>query len=615
MLRLCLVAVAAILTASGCAGAGAPFNGTGGGPGSAGNGLGTAGSGSGTAGSGSGTAGDSGAAGSGSGTAGDSGTAGSGQTGTGGTGPTVTPPKQALTPPQACTSSAPGPRKVWRLTGPQFTASIRAIFNDTTAAAPVATVFNDPSNLGFAIDANALLVQELNASQLQDNAEAIAAWAATANKLSLFATCTTKDTTCGTTFIRGFGRRAFRATLAASDPRIAAYLAVFMAGSSFSDGAQAVISAMLQSPHFLYRSELGTASGSAYTLTPFEVATELAYLLTGNTPDDTLLTAADAVAGGSMTLAAMIDAQATRLLATSSASNATAVMGFMTGWLGLDRLYTTAHDDTVLAMPKTVRDAMNTESQSLLVEAFNAGGSLSSALTADHTFLNSELATFYGLPTTGLTTAFKSVLLAGSAVRDPGLLATGTILNGYARPDTSSPTQRGHMVRSRMLCQDVNPPPPNVDTTFHPPTMPQTTRDHFVNTHDQGACYSCHQFMDWIGFAFENYDGWGRHRTTENGLPIDSSGTVYSDPVGASPNVNGLTGTNGLASYLAASDAVKKCMQRYWAYFAYGSSSWSQDACTYDAIYQEASSNSFSLKGTLMAIIHAKNFTQRVKDQ
>ena len=90
---------------------------------------------------------------------------------------------------------------------------------------------------------------------------------------------------------------------------------------------------------------------------------------------------------------------------------------------------------------------------------------------------------------------------------------------------------------------------------------------------------------------------------------------MYSDPAGASPNVNGLIGSTGLASYLGANDAVKKCMQRYWAYFAYGSSSWSQDACTYDAIYQEASSNNFSLKGTLMAIVHAKNFTQRVQDQ
>ena len=149
-----------------------------------------------------------------------------------------------------------------------------------------------------------------------------------------------------------------------------------MAGTSFSDGAQAVISAMLQSPYFLYRSELGTQAGGAFNLTPFEVATELAYLLTGSTPDDTLLSAADSVAAGSLTLTAMIDQQATRLLRRSSASNATAVMGFMTGWLGLDRLYTTAHDDTVLMMPKTVRDAMNTESQSLILEAFNGGGSL-----------------------------------------------------------------------------------------------------------------------------------------------------------------------------------------------------------------------------------------------
>ena len=55
-------------------------------------------------------------------------------------------------------------------------------------------------------------------------------------------------------------------------------------------------------------------------------------------------------------------------------------------------------------------------------------------------------------------------------------------------------------------------------------------------------------------------------------------------------------------------------MLRYWSYFAYGATSWSQDGCTYDSIYSEASSNSFGLKASLMAIIHAKNFTQRVQD-
>src|SRR5262249_7635479 len=163
-----------------------------------------------------------------------------GDIGSGG-GPSVTPPKEALTDPNPCTTpGTPGPRKLWRLSGPAFAASIRAIFNDTAGAAPVATVFSDPTNLRVSIDANPLLIQGLNASQLQDNAEAIAAWAASANKLSLFATCTTLDATCGTKFVQGFGRRAFRTTLAASDPRVTAYTNLFMTGSSFSDGAQAV---------------------------------------------------------------------------------------------------------------------------------------------------------------------------------------------------------------------------------------------------------------------------------------------------------------------------------------------------------------------------------------
>ena len=77
----------------------------------------------------------------------------------------------------------------------------------------------------------------------------------------MFGNCSTLDATCGTKFVQAFGRRAFRTTLAASDARVAAYLKLFMAGTSYSDGAQAVISAMLQSPYFLYRTELGTAVG------------------------------------------------------------------------------------------------------------------------------------------------------------------------------------------------------------------------------------------------------------------------------------------------------------------------------------------------------------------
>ena len=122
--------------------------------------------------------------------------------------------------------------------------------------------------------------------------------------------------------------------------------------------------------------------------------------------------------------------------------------------------------------------------------------------------------------------------------------------------------------------------------------------------------------MDWIGFAFENYDGWGRYRTTDNGLPTVDTATIYSAPDdNMDDNVTGLSGTGSLAAYLAQSNEVTHCMERYWTYYTYGSSSWAQDGCTYDAIYNESKTNGFSLKSVLMAIIHAPNFTTRVQDQ
>jgi hypothetical protein len=555
------------------------------------------------------------------------GTGGSTTTGTGGAnaadgGVQILP--DVLAPASACTSNAPGPRKVWRLSAPEFASSIHSIFGDTSNAAPVATVFSDTAVLGFSIDANSLLVQDLNASQLEDNAEAIAAWAASAGKLATFASCAATSTgapasSCATSFIQAFGRAAFRTTLATSDARLTTYSKLFMAGSSNSDGAQAVISAMLQSPYFIYRLELGKQSGSNFALTPYEVATELAYTLTGTAPDSTLLTAADSVNSGSTTMSAMVDAQAMRLVASGSASNSTAVMGFMNGWLGLPRLFTTAKDTTVYTMSATTQTEMQTESQDLIMEAFNGSGTIGSVLTADHSFLNKDLATFYGFPssvTNSLGTSFTSVKYTSPITRDPGLLATGTILNGYARPNTDSPTQRGHMIRSRMLCQDISPPPPGLNTTFMPSSTVETTRDHFINEHEQGQCKGCHQLMDWIGFAFENYDGWGRYRTTENNLPVVDTATIYSAPDDMKDDpVTGLSGSSSLAAYLAQSNAVTHCMERYWTYYTYGSSSWAQDACTYDAIYNESKTNGFSLKSVLMAIIHAPTFTTRVQDK
>ncbi len=304
----------------------------------------------------------------------------------------------------------------------------------------MAQVFNDSRVLGFTVDSATLRVQDLNADQLMTNAEAVASWAVNMKSAQLTALaggCNTVDAACATTFIKNFGRKAFRTAIADADPRVATYRTLFTAETTFAAGASSVISAMLQSPYFLYRSEIGAkgATGTTIRLTPYEVASSLSYLLTGSTPDDQLLKAADNAAASSdaKALTNMVDAEAGRLLALPGAQDA--LMNFMSGWLGLDRLYTNVKDDKVQVLTDADRATKAAETKKFILD-------------------------IWGAPT-------------GNAVGDlfssnGGILSQASILIGYARANGSSPTQRGHLVRSRILCQDVPPPPAGLDTKFKP---------------------------------------------------------------------------------------------------------------------------------------------------
>jgi hypothetical protein len=493
-----------------------------------------------------------------------------------------------------------------RLSASQFAASIVDLFGDPSV--PVAAVFNDPLVMDFSIDANSLVVQGLNANQLMTNAESIASWAVT-NHLDSVTGCSSADAACPASFIRSFGKRAFRAPL--TDSSVADYQAIFSAEASFNDGVTAVIAAMLQSPRFLYRTELGdpgAPAGAMVTLTPYEVASSLSYLLTGSAPDATLLAAADSVAGGSLSVSDMVDQQSQRLLADPRSQNM--LMDFMTSWLGLEKLYTTVKDDSVYMLSSTLRDDMAAETRGLILDTFANGGTFSDLLTADHSFLNKDLAQFYGFDGSTLGTTFTRVQYPGSTSRDGGILAHAGILTGYARADVDSPTQRGHLVRTRLLCQYVSPPGASLDTTFRPDPHPTTTRAHYENAHAHGDCAACHQQMDPIGYGFEHYDAFGRFRNTENGYPIDSSATIYNaNPTDQNVAFDGIA---QLETYLAGNPDLKTCMVRNWAFYAYGSTSWTQDACTYQAIRQASSSGGYAMRDVLNAIIRAPHFTSRV---
>jgi hypothetical protein len=545
-------------------------------------------------------------------------TAGSGSTGV--QAPTALPEEQA------CTSNSPGPRLMRRLTAGEFAASIADLFGDKSA--PVAQVFNDSRVLGFTVDSDTLRVQDLNADQLMTNAEAVANWAVTndaqLSKLKQLATCSTHDTNCAKLFIKNFGRKAFRTAIPDGDTRVTAYSNLFMAEADFATGVSTVITAMLQSPYFLYRSEIGAKEDQGtYLLTPYEVASSLSYLLTGSTPDDTLLQAADAAASAGdkkTALTKLVTDQSARLLAPSGAdplpaAAQDALMNFMSGWLGLDRLYTNVKDANSLSDAQ--RADMATETKKFILDIWGAstGNTVGDLFGANYTFMNQNLASYYQVSQPGLSSSFTKVTLSGG--RDPGILGQASILIGYSRSDTSSPTQRGHLVRSRILCQDVPMPPAGLDTKFTPNSGLKTTRDQYLQGHaapDHQPCYGCHKSMDPIGVAFEHYDQFGKYRSSENGVTIDATGTIYGASDG-DIEIDGLTGPNGLQPYLAQSEEVKSCLVRYWSYYAFGSASWPQDKCTYDAIRKEAADQSYSLQGVLKAILHSPRFTARVMDQ
>ncbi|MEI9954361.1 MAG: DUF1595 domain-containing protein [Pseudomonadota bacterium] len=171
--------------------------------------------------------------------------------------PTALPAEKACT-----TAGSPGPRVLRRLTAGEFAASIADLFGDK--AAPVGQVFNDSRVLGFTVDSNTLRVQDLNADQLMTNAEAVASWAVSAKltQLTQLATCSTLDDQCAKLFIKNFGRKAFRTAIPDGDARLGSYSKLFMSEANFADAAASVISAMLQSPYFLYRSEIGAGAAT-----------------------------------------------------------------------------------------------------------------------------------------------------------------------------------------------------------------------------------------------------------------------------------------------------------------------------------------------------------------
>lgn len=456
--------------------------------------------------------------------------------------------------PVDCSTKPLPPRRLRRLTRVEFDAAASAALE-----API--VFSkdlapDVVHHGFDTS-DTLAVSPLFAEQLQTLGEALGAQV-TANPARFG--CNEATDACRDQFLARFGAKAFRRALSMQERSEYQALYELARADGHATAAGLVAAAMVQSPFFVYRSELGALTQGRWSLTPDELASALSFLITGAPPDVALL---DAAAKGELAASAGRVAQAERLLVTAGANRQQGV--FVERWLGLDTIgFVPKAGAQAQGFTPEVRASMLEEAKQLHGAVLQSGGGYQTLLSPGFGHLDATLANFLGLPApTGQ--GFQKV--DWSTGDRGGLLTLSAVMTVYGKAAESAPVQRGAAVRERVLCDPLPPPPPNVNAQPPAVTPGTTARDRFTQHTAIASCAGCHSRIDPIGFGLEQYDGVGRFRTTENGLPIDASGVLK--------NLDGkdvaFVGAKGLASALAGSAQAKRCYAKQWVRFGLGS--------------------------------------------
>jgi hypothetical protein len=331
-------------------------------------------------------------------------------------------------------------------------------------------------------------------------------------------------------FTASFGQRAFRRPLA--EEEITNHLALFDQGptlypgvDAFIAGANLVIQAMLQSPHFLYRTELVTAPAGAATvrLSDYEIASKLAFALTNTMPDAELFAAAAA----GLQDPASVAAQAQRLIdgpgGTVGLSNFQAQVFRLGTYGGITR-------DPVIFPDFTTSTpaAMRAEVLAFLDWIFREGLGVKAFYTSPVGFVTAPLAPLYGLTGTFAQDTVTKVDL-DPALRS-GLLTQPGFLSSYITGEDPDIIHRGVYIAQRILCVEL--PPPSPRATPLPAFEPDmTNRERVEKTTGVGTCgEGCHSdLINPLGYAFENYDAIGKYRTVDHGKQVNAASTALLD--------------------------------------------------------------------------------------
>jgi hypothetical protein len=448
------------------------------------------------------------------------------------------------------------------------------------AAGSTVTGVLQPDNLVTGFDNQGNQAQWFQPSLQEDTANLAATLAGQANPATL-APCATAggSATCLQTFIRSFVSKAYGRPLA--DDELTRATAVANTGQDYATSVRLVVELVLQSPYTLYVTELGSptapaASGKPIALTQYEIASQLSLLLSGTRPDATLLRAAETTGFANPT---DILTEAQRILNADTRAKA-ALTRFIGGWMDMAPLADTLKDPAVYpTLTPAVLTAMQQEFDQFVATQLNGGdGTIASFMMGTSTNVPAALAPIYG----------ADLLPAGLDPRHRrGILSLPAVLTIHSGANHSGPVERGLLVRRQLLCQYIPGPPPDAlarIATNNPldsnDTM-TTTRQRLEQIHlNEPTCAACHATFDPIGFGFEQMDGIGRFRTTENGLPVDSTGQLSATKAADGSNVDGpFEGPAQLSGMLARSKLLESCMVEHFLSFSQGRPTVATDQC------------------------------------
>ena len=340
-----------------------------------------------------------------------------------------------------------------------------------------------------------------------------------------------EDTSCFRTILSDFGKRAWRRPLEADElDRLAAVVA--SAATTYQSATTALefgLGALLQSPNFLYRIELGEADPDRpgqLRYTAYEMASRLSYFLTNTMPDDELLAAAES---GSLATVAGIEEQAVRLLQSGNAKEA--VDNFFSELYDLTDLDNLSKDPLQFkAMDKELGPAARKETLMDIERiVFTENGDFRTLFTSRQTFVDRRLAAIYGIRAPS-PDGFSAVTFPVESGRR-GFLGQVSFLAKQSHPGSTSAVLRGRFVRETLLCGEIPPPIAAVNTGLEAPSeVARTLRERSLQHQRDPVCAGCHSRMDPIGYGFENFDAIGTWRDLDNGGVIDPSGDLDGTP-------------------------------------------------------------------------------------